>query len=241
MHWHKSKIESLINSIHPVIFFWVLIGLIIILVKASFVYLSNVIFGTEWAIFLFTFFYFCPRYIPSYNKRKYFKKSSLILFSLLDVVMIFLPIILLSYGICAIDLYCSDTAPASLEGLLIAFFIVNFITTGFIAFFTIQKEKHSINLFNMNRRLSKKDLKLYNAVDQIIWKDWDPIGIYDAKDTTRDEYYNYLPKIFEMIKSAKSKEKISDYLFSVETKSMGLPGNKEKCNIIAQKLLKLIK
>ena len=46
-------------------------------------------------------------------------------------------------------------------------------------------------------------------------------------------------KVYEMVKSTKPKEEISNYLFSVETKSMGLLGNKEKCNKIAQMLLKL--
>ena len=45
----------------------------------------------------------------------------------------------------------------------------------------------------MGKRLSKIDLNLYNAIDRILWKEWDPIGIYDAKEAARDEYYAYLP------------------------------------------------
>lgn len=91
----------------------------------------------------------------------------------------------------------------------------------------------------MGKRLSKSDLELYNTIDQILWKDWDPIGVYNTSGIARDEYYSYLPKVYEMVKTISTKDEIAHYLFSVETLSMGLSGNKKKCEKIALKLSSL--
>lgn len=85
----------------------------------------------------------------------------------------------------------------------------------------------------MGKRLPESDLKLYKALDEILWKDWDPIGVQWAKEAARDEYHSYLPKVFELAKSNESKQEISDYLLNTETEYMGLPGNKERCDKIA--------
>jgi hypothetical protein len=85
----------------------------------------------------------------------------------------------------------------------------------------------------MGKHLSKPELVLYKAIDEILWKDWDPIGVQWAKEAARDEYHSYLPKVFEIAKSDKSRQEISDYLLNIETEYMGLSGNKEKCDKIA--------
>ncbi len=43
----------------------------------------------------------------------------------------------------------------------------------------------------MGTKLSDHELKLYKAIDEILWNDWGTIGInqYDI----RDEYYSYIP------------------------------------------------
>ena len=36
--------------------------------------------------------------------------------------------------------------------------------------------------------MTDKQKKLYKAIDEILWKDWDPIGVNDIEDV-RDEYF----------------------------------------------------
>jgi hypothetical protein len=41
--------------------------------------------------------------------------------------------------------------------------------------------------------LNKEHKKIYNQIDEILWKDWDPIGVNDFEDA-RDEYSSLLYK-----------------------------------------------
>lgn len=97
-------------------------------------------------------------------------------------------------------------------------------------------------------RLDKNELKqkfrskgkykeLYQAIDEILWTDWDPIGVNDAGP--RDEYQSYTPTILNLkIKNA-DKEVIAKKLFEIETQTMGLFGNMDKCRLIADKIINL--
>ena len=77
---------------------------------------------------------------------------------------------------------------------------------------------------------------LYSIIDQILWSDWDPIGINDDPEA-RDEYQNYLPQVYGLkIKNA-DQETIANYLFKIETENMGLIGDFEKCRRVAYKIL----
>ena len=76
---------------------------------------------------------------------------------------------------------------------------------------------------------------LYQQIDDILWYDWDPIGINDM--ATRDEYQSYTPQIFELVKSSTDKMVIAKTLSKIETDNMGLAGSIEKCLKIADKTL----
>jgi len=80
-------------------------------------------------------------------------------------------------------------------------------------------------------RSKGKDLKLYQQIDYILWKEWDPIGV---SEMARDEYQSYTPQVFRMKKANKSTNEIANHLLQLEQNSMGLNGNKENCNRIAQ-------
>lgn len=55
---------------------------------------------------------------------------------------------------------------------------------------------------------------------------WDPIGIKDVPEA-EDEYDGYVDGIFLILKSMCSREQLLDYLWSLETESMGLTGDRE--------------
>ena len=78
---------------------------------------------------------------------------------------------------------------------------------------------------------------LYEAIDLILWNDWDPIGINDI--APRDEYQRYTPTIFKLKTSGVDKETIAKTLHQIETISIGVLGNLEHCRQVADKIINL--
>jgi len=85
-------------------------------------------------------------------------------------------------------------------------------------------------------RSKGKFLKLYQNIDFILWKEWDPIGV---SELARDEYQTYTAKIFKMKKSERTIKEISEHLYKLETLSMGLNGNKDNCDRVAKMINEL--
>jgi hypothetical protein len=48
---------------------------------------------------------------------------------------------------------------------------------------------------------------------------WDPIGVAGIPEA-RDEYYGYLPQVFNLLKANAGADEIANYLFEVATRSM---------------------
>jgi hypothetical protein len=86
--------------------------------------------------------------------------------------------------------------------------------------------------------MTLKQNKLYCEIDEILWKDWDPIGVNEIEGI-RDEYQSYTPHIFSLTIKGSDKAKIADHLYEIETKNMGLTGSKEQCEKIASKIIEL--
>ena len=101
--------------------------------------------------------------------------------------------------------------------------------------------KSTILIFNSNKKFinnltAAKDFLVYKKIDDILWFDWDPIGV--NKDWPRDEYRSYVPLIFELKKTGAEKQKIAEYLFMLETERMGMGGTFENCLNVADKIIK---
>ena len=84
--------------------------------------------------------------------------------------------------------------------------------------------------------MTEKHKKLYKIIDEILWKDWDPIGVNDIEDV-RDEYQNYTPQIFSLAIQGADKMKIAEHLYNIETVKMGMIGSRTNCEKIAEKIL----
>ena len=67
-------------------------------------------------------------------------------------------------------------------------------------------------------RSKGKFLNLYQQIDQILWEDWDPIGIND--DAPRDEYQGYTPIILKLVKSNSDAKKIAQKLHEIEIRRL---------------------
>lgn len=88
----------------------------------------------------------------------------------------------------------------------------------------------------MSRKLSPSDEELYRRVDEVLNYIWDPIGVSSAP-TARDEYYSYLPTVFNLLKTGSNSKQIADYLCEVATEKMGLNGNRTRDIQVAEVLL----
>jgi len=67
---------------------------------------------------------------------------------------------------------------------------------------------------------------LYDQVRQAINRRWDPIGIASYSEEI-DEYDGYIPALCRLLKEHAPRDQIFDYLWTVETESIGLSGNRE--------------
>ena len=69
-------------------------------------------------------------------------------------------------------------------------------------------------------------------------KEWDPIGVSGIVEA-QDEYDTYVSSIYKLIIQRKPEYEIFDYLWSIETDSMGLIGDRQRTLAVARKFSKL--
>ena len=83
-----------------------------------------------------------------------------------------------------------------------------------------------------------KEQILYCQIDEILWNDWDPIGVNDCEEA-RDEYQGYLPHVWRFKLQGADTETIAQYLLKIETDYMKLNGDLEHCRKVADKIMNL--
>jgi len=84
---------------------------------------------------------------------------------------------------------------------------------------------------------NEEPTNLYETIDLILWKEWDPIGINDI--APRDEYQSYTPTIFKLKTNGADKETIAKTLHEIETVTIGVVGDIEHCRQVADKIINL--
>jgi hypothetical protein len=87
----------------------------------------------------------------------------------------------------------------------------------------------------MGKPLPPDQLEVYKRIDDILWRDWDPIGVTGIEQA-RDEYYAYLPEVFRMLLEGATSSEIAAYLQQVTTQSMGLDSTLEDHVGVAEKI-----
>lgn len=85
--------------------------------------------------------------------------------------------------------------------------------------------------------MTSEQKELYNAIDEILWNDWDPIGIND--NASRDEYQSYTPTIFSLKINGVDTETVAKKLYEIETVTIGVLGSIDHCRQIADKIINL--
>lgn len=84
----------------------------------------------------------------------------------------------------------------------------------------------------------EKAARIQEAIRQVLFSDWDPIGINDFGPG--DEYDSYVGSIYRLLVSGADEYKIMERLYQLQTVSMGLrSGGREKLKSVAEKLMKL--
>lgn len=83
--------------------------------------------------------------------------------------------------------------------------------------------------------MTSEQKEIYKSVDEILWNEWDPIGVNDV--APRDEYQSYVPEIFSLLIQNRTDKEIADRLYKIETETIGVLGSREHCLKIAKKLI----
>ena len=86
--------------------------------------------------------------------------------------------------------------------------------------------------------MSPEHIKLWKAIDKILWEDWDPIGINDNHEA-RNEYYGYALQIFKLKIEGANSETIANRLNKYVTMDIGLNPDTEHCIKIAKIIFNL--
>jgi hypothetical protein len=77
------------------------------------------------------------------------------------------------------------------------------------------------------------------AIDRVLWKVWDPIGVNDSPEA-RHEYSAYANDVLALLKTGAGEEGIIEHLSREETETMGLPARSDEALIpTARALLKI--
>jgi hypothetical protein len=84
-----------------------------------------------------------------------------------------------------------------------------------------------------------KNKSTFQLIDEILWKDWDPIGVNDTTEA-RDEYRSYVSTLVDLKITGAKYEAIAQHLFQLEVGHMGLNGNLENCRRVAQNIVNLV-
>jgi hypothetical protein len=82
--------------------------------------------------------------------------------------------------------------------------------------------------------------RYHDHIRNILVKELDPIGIADVEEA-RDEYDAYISGLYKRLISRASEKDLFDYLWTIETETMGLKGNRSHTESIVHRLMSLIR
>jgi len=88
----------------------------------------------------------------------------------------------------------------------------------------------------MGRQLQADQAELYRRCDEVLHYIWDPIGVSGAPGA-RDEYFSYLPHVFQLVCDGSGSDQIVEYLIHVQISRMGMAPNQPRAEAAAAALL----
>jgi hypothetical protein len=82
-------------------------------------------------------------------------------------------------------------------------------------------------------------LEIQDAIRNVLYNDWDPLGINDYP-STQDEYDAYIAPVYRILVGNRSTEELVKTLTRIARDEIGVPaGDVEKLNSVTDKLLEL--
>jgi len=95
------------------------------------------------------------------------------------------------------------------------------------------------NVSALTRFQSKKAAQIQDSIRQVLFRDWDPIGVNDNPNLA-DEYDNYLAPVYRILTGSRSEEELVQFFFRTESETIGLSTDStERLRPMARKLLEL--
>lgn len=88
----------------------------------------------------------------------------------------------------------------------------------------------------MSRERETELTSFYEQVREAINREWDPIGVSMYSEEV-DEYDGYIPSLCRLLREKASRDQIFEYLWTIETESIGLSGNKEATEEFTDRLI----
>ena len=86
-----------------------------------------------------------------------------------------------------------------------------------------------------------KGKELWQAVKEILFREWDPIGI-NSNPACQDEYDSYVSAIARLLQAESDKYKITEHLSNLRRVNMGLSStDEERDRHIARRLINLVR
>ena len=85
--------------------------------------------------------------------------------------------------------------------------------------------------------MTQIEQELTKRTNEILYYQWDPIGVNDFGAATRDEYDSYVPMIVKAILAGATQDIIEKILYKIETESMEMKGQRDKRKTTAELLI----
>ncbi len=91
----------------------------------------------------------------------------------------------------------------------------------------------------MGTKLSLQDASAYEAIDRLLWREWDPIGVSDLWDA-QNEYRGYLPSFWVLLTKGDEEETLVSYLRKVEIEHIACETSDEHKRAVVRKAKALL-
>jgi hypothetical protein len=77
-----------------------------------------------------------------------------------------------------------------------------------------------------------------NAIREILFREWDPLGVSDDPDA-QGEYDGYVWVIYGMLARRQPRDHLVDHLWYIETSHLGLFGDRQRAEAIVDRHIEL--
>ena len=90
----------------------------------------------------------------------------------------------------------------------------------------------------MDNAKRQKSIEVQEAIRDILYHEWDPIGVRNA--APEDEYDSYIGGVYSILSSSRSEDELVEYLSKIEIEAMEInPQSRQHLRAVARKLLAL--